>query len=313
MQDHKLENRMESFFLAETTKYLYLLFDTDNFIHNTGNKGTLIETPNGECIIDTGAYIFNTEAHPMDIAAVHCCSAGKKEADKTIQEMHDHMDLLSLIGINFEEEILGTWDKNDEPKSGTRSKDNIFLKFKHDNAKLEEVIENVAMELELSNSDGGDIMLEEGADDSDDEEIDYPNENDEDIDGVVGSEEKTAQKQIHGEIIDNSELFQSQISPKQDDKTILPTNTNIKTEHSTQPAKNYKILGPQIQKLFGMLMGSDSSSATAKRKPSVKHLYQTLQNFSLHEGNYPQNLTCRAQPYHMRLSAMGEMFMNNIS
>ena len=55
--DHRLENRMESFFLAETTKYLYLLFDEDNFIHNTGDHGQLINTPNGECIIETGRYL----------------------------------------------------------------------------------------------------------------------------------------------------------------------------------------------------------------------------------------------------------------
>ena len=36
MRTHTLEDRMESFFLAETTKYLYLLFDPDNFIHNPG-------------------------------------------------------------------------------------------------------------------------------------------------------------------------------------------------------------------------------------------------------------------------------------
>lgn len=51
---------MESFFLAETTKYLYLLFDTDNFLHNTGQQGTIIKTPWGECTIDAGNYVFNT-------------------------------------------------------------------------------------------------------------------------------------------------------------------------------------------------------------------------------------------------------------
>jgi mannosidase alpha-like ER degradation enhancer 2 len=34
---------MESFFLAETTKYLYLLFDPDNFIHNPGELSTLVK------------------------------------------------------------------------------------------------------------------------------------------------------------------------------------------------------------------------------------------------------------------------------
>lgn len=37
VRDHRKADRMESFFLAETTKYLYLLFDTENFIHNNGN------------------------------------------------------------------------------------------------------------------------------------------------------------------------------------------------------------------------------------------------------------------------------------
>ena len=45
---------MESFFLAETTKYLYLLFDTDNFIHNTGAQGTVVMTTKGECVLDAG-------------------------------------------------------------------------------------------------------------------------------------------------------------------------------------------------------------------------------------------------------------------
>lgn len=52
---------MESFFLAETTKYLYLLFDPDNFIHNNGQTGRVHTLPSGrECILDAGGYIFNT-------------------------------------------------------------------------------------------------------------------------------------------------------------------------------------------------------------------------------------------------------------
>lgn len=64
---------MESFFLSETTKYLYLLFDHDNFLNNNGASATIINTPNGECIIDSGGYIFNTEAHPVDPSALRCC------------------------------------------------------------------------------------------------------------------------------------------------------------------------------------------------------------------------------------------------
>ena len=72
-RDHRLEDRMESFFLAETSKYLYLLFDEDNFIHGRGNSGKLHQVASRSCVLDTGAYIFNTEAHPLDAGALDCC------------------------------------------------------------------------------------------------------------------------------------------------------------------------------------------------------------------------------------------------
>ncbi|XP_045521040.1 ER degradation-enhancing alpha-mannosidase-like protein 2 [Pieris brassicae] len=86
VRDHRKENRMESFFLAETTKYLYLLFDPDNFIHNPGVHGTVIDTPNGECIVDVGGYIFNTEAHPIDPTMLYCCHEARQGIN--ISEVH---------------------------------------------------------------------------------------------------------------------------------------------------------------------------------------------------------------------------------
>ncbi|XP_072099509.1 ER degradation-enhancing alpha-mannosidase-like protein 2 [Mobula birostris] len=79
LRDHKLDNRMESFFLAETVKYLYLLFDPDNFLHNDGATFHTVTTPYGECVLGAGGYLFNTEAHPIDPAALHCCSQGREE------------------------------------------------------------------------------------------------------------------------------------------------------------------------------------------------------------------------------------------
>ncbi|XP_020289329.1 ER degradation-enhancing alpha-mannosidase-like protein 2 [Pseudomyrmex gracilis] len=78
VRDHRKADRMESFFLAETTKYLYLLFDTDNFIHNTGTEGDIIDTQWGQCVVDAGGYIFNTEAHPIDPGALYCCRPAQK-------------------------------------------------------------------------------------------------------------------------------------------------------------------------------------------------------------------------------------------
>ena len=51
VRDHRKADRMESFFLAETTKYLYLLFDPENFIHNNGDQGDVIKTPWGNITI----------------------------------------------------------------------------------------------------------------------------------------------------------------------------------------------------------------------------------------------------------------------
>uniref|UniRef100_A0A8C0IY90 alpha-1,2-Mannosidase n=1 Tax=Chelonoidis abingdonii TaxID=106734 RepID=A0A8C0IY90_CHEAB len=44
------EDRMESFFLSETCKYLYLLFDEENPVHKSGNK-----------------YMFTTEGHIVSV------------------------------------------------------------------------------------------------------------------------------------------------------------------------------------------------------------------------------------------------------
>lgn len=103
MLDHKIEDRMESFFLAETTKYLYLLFDPDNFIHNNGSCGELIQMSGGNCIIGAGGYVFNTEAHPIDIGAVYCCSARHHDHQLHLYEFQKNMDLHSLLEISDKE------------------------------------------------------------------------------------------------------------------------------------------------------------------------------------------------------------------
>ena len=85
---HDLTDRMESFFLAETLKYLYLMFDPDNVIslspttssplpnldkHGLGRL-RLDPLVTGEgCSVGRSGYLFNTEAHPIDVGALHCC------------------------------------------------------------------------------------------------------------------------------------------------------------------------------------------------------------------------------------------------
>uniref|UniRef100_A0A672ZYF3 alpha-1,2-Mannosidase n=1 Tax=Sphaeramia orbicularis TaxID=375764 RepID=A0A672ZYF3_9TELE len=77
LRDHQLDNRMESFFLAETIKYLYLLFDPTHFLHGGAMEGEGSWEEGGEggqCVLGAGGFIFNTEAHPLDPAALYCCS-----------------------------------------------------------------------------------------------------------------------------------------------------------------------------------------------------------------------------------------------
>lgn len=45
------DDKMESFFLAETLKYFYLLFAPDDVVPLDG----------------PGAYVFNTECHPLSV------------------------------------------------------------------------------------------------------------------------------------------------------------------------------------------------------------------------------------------------------
>lgn len=62
---------MPSFFLAETCKYLYLLFDENNFIHSR-------------------PFIFTTEAHPFDMALL-------KQLSKKLHRRDDDKGQFKLI------------------------------------------------------------------------------------------------------------------------------------------------------------------------------------------------------------------------
>uniref|UniRef100_A0A7E4VUE7 alpha-1,2-Mannosidase n=1 Tax=Panagrellus redivivus TaxID=6233 RepID=A0A7E4VUE7_PANRE len=100
VNDFMLEDRMESFFLSETSKYLYLLFDEDNFIHRDGTEGKVIETTNGKCLIETGGYIFNTEAHPVDPSVLYCCSAQRAKDVEKLRNFEDGIDFVAMLDLH---------------------------------------------------------------------------------------------------------------------------------------------------------------------------------------------------------------------
>lgn len=113
---------MESFFLAETVKYLYLLFDRDNFIHNNGSSFDVLPTPYGECILDAGGYIFNTEAHPIDPAALHCCRNQKEQQWEVENLMREFYSLNKSKKFAFTR-TSGKMGKRQKDSTDTSSED----------------------------------------------------------------------------------------------------------------------------------------------------------------------------------------------
>uniref|UniRef100_A0AC35TYK7 Alpha-1,2-Mannosidase n=1 Tax=Rhabditophanes sp. KR3021 TaxID=114890 RepID=A0AC35TYK7_9BILA len=96
----QLDDRMESFFLAETVKYLYLIFDENNFIHNDGSEARIIDTDNGKCVVEAGGYIFNTEAHPIDPSMLYCCDKRKEKDLEMIDKFKSNINFLELLNID---------------------------------------------------------------------------------------------------------------------------------------------------------------------------------------------------------------------
>ena len=105
---------MESFFIAETLKYLYLLFDEDHWLHQSEPLAEKLRVDGkGVCLfhkckakIDVlfsenkylASWVFNTEAHPIDPSALECCH--ESEEDRELEQWVNDLDLNNLLEIN---------------------------------------------------------------------------------------------------------------------------------------------------------------------------------------------------------------------
>ncbi|KAI9590229.1 uncharacterized protein LOC119640315 [Glossina fuscipes] len=124
---HEKANRMESFFLAETTKYLYLLFDEDNFLHSNGAAGDILETNHGQCVINSGPYVFNTEAHPIDLSALYCCHDLKHDIFESLDL--EQFSEASLVQKDQELTNKKKYAKYDCPNKGNNQKSTKSLNY----------------------------------------------------------------------------------------------------------------------------------------------------------------------------------------
>ncbi|XP_069134128.1 ER degradation-enhancing alpha-mannosidase-like protein 2 [Argopecten irradians] len=360
---HELENRMESFFLAETTKYLYLLFDTDNFIHNNGSTGTVIQTPNGECVIDAGGYFFNTEAHPIDVACVYCCSSQKKEEDKIIQGLHDQLDLLSMFGIvEPSDTVRGTkWkdlrremvqqqrqeallqqmeqvkleslkqeiNRNGDVKVKTEPKDTVEIILNDrksgkdennpniemikistaptkDSSEINETDKNTTVPTSDSLSDAADLRTESK------ESTEEPNLTQTESDHVQRSKDKDQEETTEKE--SKSETISPPIELKKEKSSVpsqplAPTKSFAEHVREKSQRKNpINSAAANLDKLFSFILNKLSKNEPEEKVPNIYTLYKLMQYYPLGYKTDPAMMVCPAQPFHMRMSVMGEMF-----
>ncbi|KAL3842525.1 hypothetical protein ACJMK2_020529 [Sinanodonta woodiana] len=366
VRTHRLENRMESFFLAETTKYLYLLFDPENFIHSNGGSGTVIQTPSGECIIDAGGYIFNTEAHPIDMASLHCCSLQKKQEDAELQDFHDNFDLLSLLDIvERTDTIEGVrWLKSrknldagkeatgvdiEVDKYGTTVDQNLgngaYITLNETISKLvkeisttiadsnlqKEIDSNVAIEFRSVEEIKTDITQTsedlkvaskaesapenlshvDSADSVEDDSKSSPR-------GSISVQEKTELiddkvKDLENEYDDESK----EATDIDDSERQSPLSVTIHTseafrdsQKSTEAIKT--LFEPSINSVLKLLSSFTPNIIQPKStSPNMRMLVDKLMFYDTFQIPNPLLMTCPAQPFHMQLSVMGEMFIGH--
>ncbi|EGC39812.1 hypothetical protein DICPUDRAFT_91147 [Dictyostelium purpureum] len=123
VETHQLDDRMESFFLSETCKYLFLLFNTeDNFNNNFNNSN-----PNP---IDMESIIFNTEGHifPMQYRFF-------KKSNNLLKNNNQDENLKKIDSTKIQNNVNNNNNNNENSQNNKKNKNN------GENSK-EDIIEN---------------------------------------------------------------------------------------------------------------------------------------------------------------------------
>lgn len=270
VRDHRKEDRMESFFLAETTKYLYLLFDTDNFMHNQGQHGTVINTPNGECIIEAGGYVFNTEAHPIDPSALHCCH------DVPKQKLFDFSQLNTMKNVFKGESIKNI---------------NVYEKYKHKNERNQE--ENVEKFSDLHN------LSEENYENEEENHLNESEENDEEMheDGTMEITTELSMK------LDDNNSYNLKSSQEIKGTAVVEEITDVNLNNTSENVETEKMTVPEPPPNSTYYQRKFDPQAILERIRSQAR-YPLNKTW---ESNY-KVLSCKAQPFIEKMSIFGEFF-----
>lgn len=294
VKDHRKQDSMESFFLAETTKYLYLLFDPDNFLNSDGGYGTVIQTQNGECIIES-SYIFNTEAHPIDMGALRCCHDVPRDS---LVKGFSRKKYIGESTFSTPEKAVELKKDEADPKSAEELKkallDEIMSALTNAKKKIEENSEFQKKFIEVKNR----------------ESFSYSNagkaETSQTLDDSASVE---TVKLSHSEALDSENLENSlppTTSAELDDKKIedVPENINRIITKPLAPSNN-SIITDFVQAIL--------KTASRKVKTFDPQILMDIikENKAGRNDSWTQNyetLTCKAQPYIQRISVMGEFY-----
>lgn len=290
---------MESFFLAETTKYLYLLFDPDNFLNNDGGSGAVIQTPNGECIIDAGGFIFNTEAHPIDPAALRCCY------DMPRQNILADYNSTKFLGDIFE--IVNLDEDKRKPDSEI---ENITVNIQT-HIDPEQTRKNIVAEI-LKVMKDNKYNREHGIKN----DISGPQTPHTD-DSIILPIDRQVDEKI-------SESHDDEMEPNNDGKTI---NTTERTDFLTYGEDMKNLNSSQLKSFFNQDKVAEDqvannsvlsefvqsvlkSTLPMKPKFNAQNLLERIrENSSYRNVTQKWNLlTCKAQPYLGRITVMGEFY-----
>ncbi|EZA47245.1 hypothetical protein DMN91_000105 [Ooceraea biroi] len=292
VRDHRKADRMESFFLAETTKYLYLLFDTDNFIHNTGGEGEIIDTQWGQCVVDAGGYVFNTEAHPIDPGALYCC----RPARDIFPDKRPALKRF-LPTQNTPEDAASSSDDSPYEKRNAGDEGHPDAMLPIAIAKLSEIRRRIA-------SKRKDVLHQKSTTSQSEAVSTDP------LEEKDTSETQETEKSNHS-AAESARLPSAQV--------LAPSSTIYKADDSEtadgfetpilSSGRQYSV--PDVAEQRGMRNTTPSSARSTRFEP------QTLLE-NIRRGNlYPTNVTarrnyhmlsCQAQPFLQRISIVGEFF-----
>jgi len=286
VRDHRKADRMESFFLAETTKYLYLLFDTDNFIHNTGSEGEIIDTQWGQCVVDAGGYIFNTEAHPIDPGALYCCRPAQGIFPEERSILRRFVPMRDALMDNASPNELysetGVSSKNPDVLPITITK---LSEIRHYSVNEKKDAFNESVSSNVSSTDSSDS-------------IGHENVRDEETEKSNRSEIRLSTTQV---------LPPSSIIYKADDSDGTDGSDNFEPPILS----NGQYSAPGLATEDGTRRNTTPSPVKARFEPQIM-----LEN--IRRGNlYPTNVTarqnyqilsCQTQPFLQRMSIIGEFF-----